>query len=115
VASANLLQLHQAGVPIALGTDAGNPMVLHGPSAYAELEAMQAVGLLPMDVLVAATRNGARAMGREQDLGTVEAGKVADLLVLDADPSADIANFRKLRQVIRAGVVHDRSDLLPDR
>ncbi len=113
VASTNLLQLHQAGVPIALGTDAGNPMTLHGPSVYAEMEAMQEVGLLPMDVLVAATRNGAQAMGRQRDLGTVEAGKVADLLVLDADPSVDIGNFRKLRQVIRAGVVHDRSDLLP--
>ncbi len=113
LASTNLLQLHQAGIPIALGTDAGNPMTLHGPSVYAEMEAMQEVGLLPMDVLVAATRHGAQAMGRERDLGTVEAGKVADLLVLDADPSEDIANFRKLRQVIRAGVVHDRTDLLP--
>ena len=113
LASTNLLQLHEAGVLIALGTDAGNPLTLHGPSAYAEMEAMQEVGLLPMDVLMAATRNGARAMGRQRDLGTVEAGKVADLLVLDADPSVDIANFRKLRQVIRAGVVHDRGDLLP--
>ncbi len=107
------MRLHAAGIPIALGTDAGNPLVLHGPSVYAEMEAMQKAGLPAMEVLLAATQHAARAMGREKDLGTVEAGKVADLLVLDADPSQDIRNFRKLRQVIRGGVVHDRSDLLP--
>ena len=47
-----------------MGTDAGNPLTLHGPSVYAEMEAMQAAGMAPMEVLVAATANGARAMGR---------------------------------------------------
>ena len=62
---------------VALGTDAGNPLTLHGPSVYDELEAMQAAGLTPAQVLVAATRDSARALGREKDLGTVEKGKQA--------------------------------------
>ena len=111
--SRNLVRLQRAGVAIAMGTDAGNPLTPHGPSVYAEMEAMQEAGLTPMEVLVAATANGARAMGRGEDLGTVEAGKIADLLVLEADPSGGVENLRRLRMVIRAGVVHERSELLP--
>ena len=65
-----------------MGTDAGNPLTLHGPSVYAEMEAMQAAGLTPMQVLVASTRGGATAMGRAKDFGTVEKGKLADLLIV---------------------------------
>src|SRR5262249_47185656 len=88
--AANLKRVRDAGIPIAMGTDAGNPLTLHGPSVYAEMEAMQAAGLTPTEVLVSATRNGARAMRREKDLGTVEKGKLADLLVVGADPTADV-------------------------
>ncbi len=110
-AAANLERLAAAGVPIAMGTDAGNPLTLHGPSVYAELEAMQAAGLTPMEVLVAATANGARALGRAGELGTVEAGKLADLLVLAADPTADVAAFRRLTHVVRGGVLRPVSEL----
>ncbi|UCE02820.1 MAG: amidohydrolase family protein [Candidatus Latescibacterota bacterium] len=99
----NLRRLQAAGVGIAMGTDAGNPLTLHGPSVYAEMEAMQAAGLSALDVLVAATRGGARAMRREQELGSIEAGKIADLLVVDADPSIDIRNMRQLSRVMRGG------------
>jgi len=71
-----------------MGTDAGNPLTLHGVSVYAEMEAMQRAGLAPSAVLVAATRGGATAMGRDKELGTVEKGKLADLLVVAADPLA---------------------------
>jgi imidazolonepropionase-like amidohydrolase len=111
----NVRRVHAAGIPVAVGTDAGNPLTLHGPSFYLEMEALQAAGLSPHEVLVAATRNGALAMGRVHDLGTVEAGKVADLLVLDADPTADIRNARRVVYVLRGGTVHRRSDLeFPD-
>ena len=100
----NLRRIHAAGVPIAMGTDAGNPLTLFGPSVHGAMEAMQLAGMAPMDVLVASTRNSARAMGREADLGTIEAGKFADLLVIGADPGVDIANMRQLRAVWRAGV-----------
>jgi imidazolonepropionase-like amidohydrolase len=111
--SSNLLRLHRAGIPIAMGTDAGNPLTLHGPSVHAEMLAMQEAGLSPMSVLVAATRDAARAMGREDDLGTVEAGKIADLVVVEGDPTLDTRNLRRLTRVIRAGVVHLHADLLP--
>src|SRR5256886_14194448 len=81
--------------PIALGTDAGNPLTLHGASVFMELEAMQASGLTPRDVLVAATANAARALGLDST-GTTSAGATADLVVLDADPLPDIRNVRQI-------------------
>jgi imidazolonepropionase-like amidohydrolase len=107
----NLERVHDAGATVVVATDAGNPLTLHGPSIHAEMEAMQAAGMTPMGVIVAGTRDGARALGRLDDLGTVEAGKIADLLVLAADPTADVASFRELIGVVRAGVLHDASAL----
>ena len=65
-----------------------------------------------MEVLIASTRNGAEAYGLGDDLGTVEEGKIADLLVVDADPSIDIANMKKIHMVIKGGQIIDR-DALP--
>ncbi len=109
--AANLKRISDAGIAIAMGTDAGNPMTLHGPSIYAEMEAMQAAGLTPMQVLVAATRGGSRAMGADKLAGTLETGKSADLIVVSADPSGDIANLRKLRFVMRAGALYPMAEL----
>jgi imidazolonepropionase-like amidohydrolase len=109
--AANLKRVRDAGIPIVMGTDAGNPLTLHGPAVYAEMDAMQAAGMTPMEVIVAATRNGARAMGREKDFGTVEKGKLADLLVVGADPTADVANLRRVRYVVRGGVVRSIEEL----
>ena len=109
---ANLKRVFDAGIPVALGTDAGNPLTLHGASVFMELEAMQAAGLAPRDVLVAATRNAARALGGGLDsTGTVTAGSVADLLVLDADPLADVRHFREIALVVRRGEVYTRHEL----
>ena len=108
---ANLKRVFEAGIPIAMGTDAGNPLTLHGPSVYAEMEAMQAAGMTPMQVLVASTQGGARAMGREKSFGTVEKGKEADLVVVAGDPTADIKNMRKLKWVVRGGVVRSVEEL----
>jgi imidazolonepropionase-like amidohydrolase len=111
IAAANLKRVLDAGIPIAMGTDAGNPLTLHGSSVYAEMDAMQAAGLTPMQVLTASTRGGATAMGRAKDLGTVEKGKLADLLILGADPTADIANARKVRYVVRGGAMRSLAEL----
>ncbi len=111
--SNNLKRVVEAGIPIAMGTDAGNPLTLHGPSVYAEMEAMQAAGLTPMQVLVASTQGGARAMGRLQTLGTLAPGKAGDLLVLSADPSADIRNMRQAVQVMRGGVLRRIEEFAP--
>jgi imidazolonepropionase-like amidohydrolase len=107
----NLLQLHQAGVPVVLGTDAGNPLTLHGPSVFGEMEAMQAAGMEPLAVLRAATSDAADAMGRGEDLGVIAPGRVADLLVLQDDPGEDIEHMRSIEHVMRGGVLHARAEL----
>ncbi len=101
----NLRMLYQEGVVLAVGTDAGNPGTLHGVSIFEELLAMQAIGISPGDLIVMATRNGARAMGRLDDFGTVTAGKVANLLVLSDDPAEDIANVRSQVYVLKQGQI----------
>ncbi len=103
----NVRRVHAAGIPIAMGTDAGNPFTLHGPSVYLEMEALQEAGLSPMEVIVAATRNGARAMRRDDDFGTIQPGRIADLLILREDPLVDIRAVRAVDRVVRAGVMHD--------
>jgi len=111
IAAQNLKLLVAAGIPIATGTDAGNPLTLHGPAIYAEMESMQKAGMTPMQVLVSSTAVAARAMRRETEFGTVEKGKDADLVIVSADPSADVANVRKIRYVIRGGVMRTIDDL----
>jgi len=115
IAAENLARVVAAGIPVAMGTDAGNPLTLHGPSIYAELEAMEAAGMSPAAVLVAATRGGARALGREDELGTVEAGKAADLLVLGADPTRSASAFRSVVSVVRGGRVWRVEELAASR
>ena len=109
--AANLRRISAAGIPVAMGTDAGNPLTLHGPSVYAEMEAMQAAGMTPMQVIVASTHGGSLAMGIEKETGTLEKGKSADLIVVEADPTRDVKNLRRLRAVMRAGVWRAQSDL----
>ena len=111
----NVRRMHSAGVPIAVGTDAGNPGTAHGPSLYREMEALQSAGMSASDVFASATIVAARAMGRAADVGTLEAGKLADLIVLDANPLADIANARRVRLVVKGGALYGRNELLPRR
>jgi imidazolonepropionase-like amidohydrolase len=106
----NLARLHEAGVPLAAGTDAGNIGTLHGPTLHRELELLVAAGLTPEEALLAATREAARVFAAQPDFGTIEPGREADLLVLDADPLADVRNLRRIRLVVRGGIV-----LAPDR
>lgn len=106
----NLLRVHRAGIPVVTGSDAGNPLTLHGPAVLVEMAAMAEAGLAPMEVLVASTRNAARAMGRD-DIGTLEAGKIADLVVLERDPLEDISNLRSVQLVVRGGKVWAREEL----
>ena len=111
IGPANLKAVRDAGITIAMGTDAGNPLTLHGASVYGEMEAMQAAGMTPMEVLVASTRSGALAMHRLEEFGTVEKGKRADLLVIGADPTRDVKNFRQVRYVVKGGVVRAQAEL----
>jgi imidazolonepropionase-like amidohydrolase len=102
---ANAKRVQDAGITLAVGTDAGNPGTLHGPSIYRELQLLSEAGPSPMELLVDATRNGARAMGWEGRVGTVKAARAADLVALDADPLSDVRNYQKVRWVMKGGVI----------
>ncbi len=111
VMAENLRRVHAAGGSVATATDAGNPLTLHGPSIFDEMETMQAAGISAADGLVMSTRNGARAMRRERDFGTLEAGKLADLLVLAENPLADARAFRSRTHVMRGGKLYPQRAL----
>lgn len=103
VANRNLKKLSDSGVPIAMGTDTGPPARFQGYFELMELEMMAKAGLTPRQVLASATRDAARCMKLDAELGTLEPNKWADFVVLDADPLADISNVRKISAVYVAG------------
>ncbi len=112
IAMKDLRRLVDAGVEIVMGTDAGNIGTVHGPSIHREMRMMVESGLTPLEVLRSATVGGARAMGLEARAGEVEAGRLADLVILDADPLADIGNLEKVHRTIKGGVVYDPKVLM---
>src|SRR5713226_8652770 len=101
----NLAKINAAGVKIVLGTDGNRPW---GP--HEEAADMVAAGMTPMQVIMAATKNAAEFL-KMSDTGTLEVGKNADFIVLDANPVDDITNTRKISQVILRGAAVDRSKL----
>jgi imidazolonepropionase-like amidohydrolase len=106
------LAMHRAGVPFMAGTDtAAGVHIFPGFSLHDEMALFVQAGLSPMEALQTATRNPAQFMGRLSDMGTVEKGKVADLVLLDANPLDDIHNSRKIRAVVLAGHYLSRGDL----
>jgi imidazolonepropionase-like amidohydrolase len=111
----NVRRMYQAGIPIAMGTDAGNPGTAHGPSVYREMELMQQAGIPAKAVFASATIVAARAMALDREVGSIAAGKRADLVVFEADPTADIHHARRIRSVMRNGVLYPRQELLPRR
>ena len=96
--------LHAAGVPLMAGSDTGgNPHLLPGFSLHEELELLVEAGLAPMAALQAATSTPARFLGVLDEVGTIEAGKRADLVLLDRDPLMDIRNTRRIAAVMLNG------------
>jgi imidazolonepropionase-like amidohydrolase len=112
VAMENLRRLQAAGVAIAMGTDAGNIGTVHGPSIHREMQMMVDAGLTPLEVLRSATVNGARALGLAGEAGEIAPGRLADLVILDADPLADIGNLAKVHRTIKGGVVYEPEALM---
>jgi imidazolonepropionase-like amidohydrolase len=104
-------ELHRAGVPLLVGSDSLDPFVFPGDSFHHELAELVRVGFTPMEALQAATRGAALFLGREKELGTVESGHAADLVLLTANPAENIANTRKVWAVIRNGAYYDRAAL----
>ena len=105
-------QMHKAGVPFLAGTDtAAGVHVFPGFSLHEELNYFVKAGLSPLEALQTATRNPAVFFGKTSDFGSVENGKLADLVVLDANPLEDIRNTQKIRAVVLAGKYFSREQL----
>ena len=98
------------GVNILMGTD--TPFT-PGVSMHTELEAYTLAGYTPVEALNIATFENAKALGLESDLGTIEIGKLADLIILDENPLIDIQNTHKIWRVLKGGIVFDPAELIP--
>ena len=103
-------RLHEAGVPLTVGVDHANPWMFHR-----ELELLSGAGIPNAAVIRMATRNGAIGLGLTSEIGTVEVGKRADMVVLSADPIADIKNSRQIESVIFGGALKPARAYLPPR
>ena len=103
VAMRNMKKLEDAGVPVVMGTDTGPPYRFQGPFEHFELEYMVKAGFTPMQALVSATGRAARLLKASDQFGTLEPGRWADLVVLNANPLDDIANTQKIDSVWIAG------------
>jgi imidazolonepropionase-like amidohydrolase len=103
--------LYRAGVPLLAGTDAPEPYCPPGLALHQELELLVESGLTPAAALQSATINNSRALKQEKHLGSIEPGKFADLVILSADPTADIRNTRKIVTVVHGGIVCDPKTL----
>ena len=104
ILAANVKKMLDAGVTIATGTDAGNIGTQHASSYYDELRAMQAAGFDTWQLLQSSTINGAKALGKEGEFGSIQKGKVADMVLLTADPTQSVDNWKKIELVINKGV-----------
>ena len=103
--------MRKAGVPILAGTDTGNPFCFPGFSLHEELALLVIAGLTPVEALRSATLNPAKFLGLEKTLGTIEVGKIADLVLLGANPLEDIRNTQRINAVVSNGRLFDRKAL----
>ncbi len=101
----------KAGVLFIFGTDAGAYMAIHGEQ-YKALYGETKMGSNAMEAILMSTRDAARALGMEKDIGTIEAGKLADLIITEANPLEDVGNLHTLYRVIKGGVVYDPAEFL---
>jgi len=111
IAKTNLKKMADAGIKLALGTDAGNPVVFFGPSVHREMELMVESGLSPLEAITAASKNAAEILGKDKILGTIERDKLADILIVEGNPLEDIKNTQNIFLVIKNGAIFDREKL----
>ena len=108
----NLAEMRRAGIALLAGTDVGAPLIVPGTSLHDELaHLVNTAGLTTRQALEAATIGAARIVGMADSLGTIDTGKLADLVLLDANPLVDIRNMRRIRAVIVNGRILDRTSI----
>lgn len=110
-AKINAKKMSDHGIKLAVGTDAGNPAVFFGPSVHREMELMAEAGISPTEIIKAATVNAAEILGKSDKLGTISAGKLADILVVEGNPLDKIQNTQNIFMVIKNGKILDREKL----
>ena len=117
VALKNLKTLHDAGVTIATGTDAGNIGTIHGPAIFREFQLMKQAGLTPMQILQCTTANAAKTFGgvTGAKIGALQPGNFADLVILKSNPLDDIKNASDIDSVMKSGVVYSAESILPTK
>ena len=107
-------RLHEAGVPLVLGSDSGNwpviPYMFHGPTTHVELAMLSRAGLSPLEVLTAATQTPARMLGLEDEIGLIESGMRADLVILPGNPLVESRFLGHAEWVIRNGEIRTPED-----
>jgi imidazolonepropionase-like amidohydrolase len=101
-----------AGGRIVAGTDEPTPGLVPGFSLHRELELLVQAGLTPMQAIQAATKTAAEFLGKRKELGTIEVGKLADLIIVDGQPQVRIGDIRKVRVVVKGGVAMNTSEIL---
>src|SRR5260370_38100008 len=111
IAIDNLKRAHAHGVLLVTGSDAGNPVVVHGPTVQHEMELWVRAGIAPAVALQAATLNAARLLRADNRVGSIRAGNDADLLVVDGNPLEDITATERISMVVFKGERVDRTGL----
>jgi imidazolonepropionase-like amidohydrolase len=106
IAQENIRKIDAAGGVVAVGSDQSL-----GPATHREMELLQAAGIAPLEVIRAATLNGARFLGKEDQLGSIEPGKLADAVLLNADPGRDVNNAKQIALVIKGGRIVREAEL----
>jgi len=106
IRSANLKRLLDQRLSVATGTDAGNIGTMHASSYYDEVRLMKRSGISNLDIIRASTINGAKVLKKEASLGSIEVGKIADLVLLDSDPLIDITGIQNIHRIVKRGKMH---------
>lgn len=107
----NVQKLHAAGVPLVIGTDSGNAGAFHGPAVFREIDLWKSAGIPTTDILRSATFGGAQLIAADDRMGKVATGYEANLLIVDGNPVADLANLRRISDVFFKGERIRRSSL----
>jgi imidazolonepropionase-like amidohydrolase len=104
----NIKKLHAAGIPIVMGSDSGNwpvmPQMFHGPTSIREIELLTLAGVTPLEAIKSSTYLPAKMLGMDQDIGTIEEGKIADLIIVKGNPLSDIKSLKNVKWTIKDGV-----------